>query len=339
MLDLSQHRLLITGTAGFIGFHVARTLLEQGHEIWSFDSIDPYYSVKLKQDRLDILNNYPKHHFQKGLLQDKDQLASLFSTAKPDIIIHLAAQAGVRYSLTHPQAYIDSNIQGFGNVLEECRRAEVKHLVYASSSSVYGANTRLPFSEKNAVSHPLSLYAATKKSNELMAHSYSHTCGLPTTGLRFFTVYGPWGRPDMAIYLFTHAISNSEPIDLFNYGRMRRDFTYIDDIVQGVLSAACTPPTVNPRWNARKANPSSSLAPWAIYNLGNNRPCAIGDIVRLIEKNTGMKAKQNLLPMQTGDLPATCADIRLAIKNLGFKPATSIEEGIANFVDWYKSYY
>ncbi len=339
MLDLTKQRIVVTGSAGFIGFHLTRTLLEQGLEVFSFDSVNNYYSVELKEARLKILGENKNHHFRKGHLENKDDVAALFSEARPDIVVNLAAQAGVRYSLTHPQAYIDSNIQGFNNILEECKKTNVQHLVYASSSSVYGSNAKLPFSEEDAVEHPLSLYAATKKANELMAHSYSNIFGLPTTGLRFFTAYGPWGRPDMAMFLFAKAITEGKPIDVFNHGNMRRDFTYIDDIVSGIIGAMCHPPVANPSWDAVHSDPATSRAPWAIYNLGNNTPSNLMDVIGLIEKELGQEAKKNLLPLQPGDVPETCADISRAQKNIGFDPKTPVEEGLREFIGWYRDYF
>jgi UDP-glucuronate 4-epimerase len=339
MLDLARQRIVVTGSAGFIGFHVTRALLEQDLEIFSFDAVNDYYSVELKQARLKALGGNKNHHFRQGHLENKADVAALFSEARPDIVVHLAAQAGVRYSLTHPQAYIDSNIQGFANILEECKKSGIRHLVYASSSSVYGGNAKLPFSESDAVEHPLSLYAATKKANELMAHSYSNIFGLPTTGLRFFTAYGPWGRPDMAMFLFAKAITEGNAIDIFNHGDMRRDFTYIDDIVSGVIAAMCHPPAANESWDAVKADPATSRAPWTVYNLGNNKPSNLMDVVGLIEKELGRKAKKNLLPLQPGDVPETCADISRAQRDLGFSPKTPVEEGLKEFIGWYKSYF
>lgn len=339
MLDLSAQRILVTGSAGFIGFHLTRTLLELGFEVWSIDSINDYYSVALKQDRLKILGGNKYHQFTRAQLEDKPALAQIFDRAKPDIVVHLAAQAGVRYSLTHPQAYIDSNIQGFQNILDECNRAKVKHLVYASSSSVYGANATIPFSEEDPVQHPLSLYAATKKANELMAHSYSNIYGMPTTGLRFFTAYGPWGRPDMAMFLFAKAILANEPIKVFNNGQMRRDFTYIDDIVHGVMEAMKRPPQPDENWDAKTPNPSCSRAPWRIYNLGNNKPCDLMYLIGLIEKELGREATKTFLPLQTGDVPEACARIDLAQRDLNFKPKTTIETGIHEFIGWYKEYH
>lgn len=322
MLTLSKQKIAVTGSAGFIGFHVTRALLEQGIKVYTLDNINDYYDVELKKTRLNILNTYKNHVFHLGGIEDKTRIDAFFAEAKPDIIIHLAAQAGVRYSLTNPQAYIDSNIQGFMNILEAARNTGVSHLVYASSSSVYGASKTLPFSETDPVNQPLSLYAATKKTNELMAYTYNHLYNLRVTGLRFFTVYGPWGRPDMAVFLFTKAIATGQPIDVYNYGDMRRDFTYIDDIVHGTLEAA-----KRPRQEA------------SIYNLGNNKPSDLPYLIALIEKGLSRDARKNLLPLQPGDLPETYADIERARKDLGFTPKTSLETGIQAFIDWYKAYY
>lgn len=339
MLTSQRQRIIITGTAGFIGSHLARTLLEQGHEIWSLDNFSDFSPLSLKQDRLRTLDGFANHHFRQGSLENADDVAALFANARPDLVIHLAAQAGVRYSLLNPQAYIASNLQGFANILEESRKAQIRHLVYASSSSVYGANATMPFAETDGTSHPLSLYAATKKSNEAMAHSYSNIYGLPTTGLRFFTVYGPWGRPDMATFLFADAIMRGKPIDVFNHGQMRRDFTYIDDIIGGIIGAANTVPQPRNDWDAQRADPSFSRAPWALYNLGNNRPSDLLYVISLLEKELGREAIKNLLPMQPGDVPETCANIDRAQRDFGFTPQTGIEDGIRQFVAWYRSYY
>jgi len=339
ILNSTKQRIIITGTAGFIGSHLARTLLQQGHEIWGFDNLNDFSPLSLKQDRLKTLDGFPNHHFRKGSLENAADVASLFTDAQPDIVIHLAAQAGVRYSLQNPHAYIASNVQGFTNILEESRKAQIKHLVYASSSSVYGANASMPFAETDSANHPLSLYAATKKANEAMAHSYSNIYGLPTTGLRFFTVYGPWSRPDMATFLFANAIMNGKPIDVFNHGNMRRDFTYIDDIISGIIGAANTVPAPRDDWDAQAADPSYSRVPWAIYNLGNNKPSDLLYVITLIEKELGREAIKNLLPMQPGDVPETCANIDLAQQAFGFTPETGIEHGIREFIAWYRAYY
>jgi len=331
--------VLITGVAGFIGFHVARRLLGRGDRVLGIDNLCDYYDVRLKQDRLAQLEGRPGFRFIKLDLADRAAVAELFGRQRVDGVVHLAAQVGVRYSLKNPQAYIDSNLVGFANVLEGCRQAEVQHLVYASSSSVYGANKVMPFSVHQNVDHPVSLYAATKKANELMAHTYSHLYGLPTTGLRFFTVYGPWGRPDMAVFLFTKAIIEGRAIDVFNYGRMKRDFTYIDDIVEGVIRVLDRPPQPNGNWSPEKPDPAASSAPYRIYNIGNNAPIELTYLVEVIEKCVGKKAEKNLLPMQPGDVSATFADIDDLRRDVGFSPSTPIEEGIARFVAWYQEYY
>lgn len=332
---------LVTGVAGFIGFHLSRYLLDQGIRVVGFDSINDYYSVQLKQDRLAQLDRREGFRFVKGDLADRAAVQKLFAEAEEpfDRVVHLAAQAGVRYSLTHPHAYTESNIEGFLNILEGCRHAEVPHLTYASSSSVYGANTEMPFSVHHNVDHPVSLYAATKKANELMAHTYSHLYALPTTGLRFFTVYGPWGRPDMALFLFTKAILENRPIDVFNHGKMRRDFTYIDDIVQGVYRTAEKIAEPNDDWSGDKPDPGTSKAPYRLYNIGNNQPVELNRFIEVIEQALGKEAKKNLLPMQPGDVPATYADIEALEQAVGFRPATSIEEGVTKFVRWYREYY
>jgi UDP-glucuronate 4-epimerase len=338
-IDLTGKRIVVTGSAGFIGYTLTRALLEQGHAVWGFDNLNDYYDVSLKEGRLKALDKYSSHAFRKGALENTKDVAALFAEAKPDIVINLAAQAGVRYSLINPQAYIDSNLTGFTNILEESRKGNIEHLVYASSSSVYGANANMPFSETHNVSHPLSLYAATKKANELMAHSYSNIYNLPTTGLRFFTVYGPWGRPDMAMFLFANAIMSGKPINVFNHGNMRRDFTYVDDIVSGVIGAAKTIPTHNEHWDAMSADPSSSRVPWTVYNLGNNKPENLMDVISLLENALDREAVKTMLPLQAGDVPETCANIDRAQRDFGFKPQTSIEQGIAKFIEWYRGYY
>lgn len=338
-IDLKKHRIALTGSAGFIGFHVAKTLLDQGVEVWSFDSVNDYYSVDLKEDRLKILAGYKHHHFRKGFLESKKDVAALFADSKPDIVVNLAAQAGVRHSLMHPHDYVDGNVTGFLNILEESRKANIKHLVYASTSSVYGGNAKTPFSEDDSTDHPSSLYAATKKANEAMAHNYSHLFDLPTTGLRFFTVYGPWGRPDMAMYKFANAIARNEPIDVYNNGDMRRDFTYIDDIVAGIIGAIKNIPAVDSAWDAVKANSATSSAPWRVYNLGNNSASNLMDVIKLIEKAMGREAEKNYMPMQLGDVLVTYANIDRARRDLGFNPKTNIEEGVKKFVEWYKDYH
>ncbi|HTN00348.1 NAD-dependent epimerase [Planctellipticum variicoloris] len=332
-------KYLVTGAAGFIGMHTCRSLLERGDTVIGLDNLNSYYSVQLKQDRLAQLTGHPGFRFAHLDLTDADGLTGLFASERFDVVIHLAAQAGVRYSLTHPQAYIDSNLVGFANVLEACRRHEVGHFVYASSSSVYGANTQMPFSVHQNVDHPVSLYAATKKANELMAHSYSHLYRLPTTGLRFFTVYGPWGRPDMALWLFTEAILAGRPIDVFNEGRMQRDFTYIDDIVEGVVRTADRIAAPDPNWSGDRPDPAASFAPYRVYNIGNNQPVELMRLIETLEHSLGEKAVKNLLPMQPGDVPATYADVEDLTRDVGFKPSTPIEAGVEQFVKWYRGYH
>lgn len=330
-------KFLVTGAAGFIGFYVAKRLLAQGHEVVGLDNLNAYYEVKLKQDRLSQLLAEPHFRFVELDLADRSGVASLFAAEQFQRVIHLGAQAGVRYSLQNPLAYADSNITGTLTILEGCRHHKVEHLVYASSSSVYGMNSKMPFSTLDRVDHPVSLYAATKKANELMAHTYSHLYGLPTTGLRFFTVYGPWGRPDMAPFLFTKAILAGEPIKVFNNGNMMRDFTFIDDIVEGIVRIQDIIPTAKPAWDASDA--SSSFAPYKIFNIGNNQPVKLMAFIEAIEQATGKTAVKEYLPMQDGDVPATYADIDDLQAAVGFTPATSIQDGIQQFVDWYKSYY
>jgi UDP-glucuronate 4-epimerase len=332
-------RILVTGSAGFIGFHLTRRLLDRGDEVIGVDNLNDYYDPALKQARLDQLLKRPRFSFSKLDLADRRRTADLFRDIRPQHVIHLAAQAGVRHSLTNPHAYVDSNLVAFTNILEGCRRCAVAHLTYASSSSVYGANTHLPFSVHDNVDHPISLYAATKKANELMAHCYSHLYGLPTTGLRFFTVYGPWGRPDMALFLFTRAILAGEPIQVFNKGRMKRDFTYIDDIVEGVVRVADRVAWPNPAWNGNEPDPGTSKAPYRLYNIGNHNPVDLLYLIEVIEDCLGKKAEKQFLPMQPGDVPATFADVDDLVRDAGFKPATSIEEGVTRFVDWYLDYY
>ena len=331
--------ILVTGCAGFIGFHLAKRLLQRGDEVVGLDNLNNYYDVTLKQDRLKQLETYPDFTFVKIGLEDRSGIEQLFSTNRFDKVINLAAQAGVRYSITHPRTYIDSNLVGFINILEGCRHNNVKHLVYASSSSVYGANTTMPFSIHHNVDHPLSLYAATKKANELMAHTYSSLYGLPTTGLRFFTVYGPWGRPDMALFLFTKAILEGKPIDVYNHGKMKRDFTYIDDIIEGIVRVADNIAAPNLLWNGNIPDPGTSFAPYRLYNIGNNNPVELMHYIETIEHCLSKKAVKNLLPMQAGDVPATAADVDDLMADVGFKPDTPIELGIQRFVDWYKEYY
>jgi len=352
-------KILITGTAGFIGSHLAIKLLERGDDVVGLDNINDYYDQNVKYGRLqragilDELSNgknikyneflsskkYKNYKFIKLNLEDRDNINKLFEEEKFDKVINLAAQAGVRYSLTNPTAYIDSNIVGFINILEACRHNNIKGLSYASSSSVYGLNESQPFSTSSNVDHPMSLYAASKKSNELMAHTYSHLYNIPTTGLRFFTVYGPWGRPDMALYLFTKAIIEGKPIDVFNFGEMQRDFTYIDDIVEGIIRVNDNPPKGNKEWDGKNPDPSSSPAPYKIYNIGNNNPVKLMNFIEALENKLGRKAEKNMLPIQAGDVPSTYADVSDLIADLDYKPQTSIEDGINNFVDWYLDFF
>ena len=331
--------VLVTGAAGFIGFHLALRLLGEGRAVVGLDNLNAYYDVRLKRDRLKQLEAFPRFSFRKLDLQDGAGMEKLFRDHEFEVVVNLAAQAGVRYSLVDPGAYVNSNLVGFCNVLEGCRHQKTPHLVFASSSSVYGANTRMPFSVHDNVDHPVSLYAATKKANELMAHSYAHLYGLPCTGLRFFTVYGPWGRPDMALFLFTRAILSGEPIQVFNHGRMRRDFTYIDDIVSGVASVMTTPPKPDPNWRSVAPDPGSSYAPYRVYNIGNHQPVDLLEFIAAIEKNLGMEARKELAPIQPGDVPATYADIEDLKRDFGFEPKVTIEEGIGRFIAWYKEYF
>ncbi len=335
----SLHKILVTGCAGFIGFHLSRRLLREGLPVVGLDNLNDYYDVKLKLDRLNILKEFKNFVFIKASLEDRQSLESLFKNFTFERVVHLAAQAGVRYSLKNPYAYVDSNLSGFLNILEGCRSQGVGHLIFASSSSVYGANTRMPFSVHHNVDHPVSLYAATKKANELMAHTYSHLYGLPVTGLRFFTVYGPWGRPDMALFLFTRAILEGKPLKIFNYGKMKRDFTYIDDIVEGMVRLIDRIPAPDPSWSGESPDPGSSYAPYRIYNIGNNKPVDLMYFIALLEKELGREAKKEFLPLQPGDVVETYADIDDLVRETGFKPVTAIEEGIARFVEWYQSYY
>jgi UDP-glucuronate 4-epimerase len=331
--------ILVTGAAGFIGSHVSQALLARGDTVVGLDNLNDYYDVSLKQARLDRLSASEGFTFVKGGLEDAARVKAVFSGRPFDRVIHLAAQAGVRYSLTHPEAYVQANLVGFMNILEACRHAETPHLAYASSSSVYGLNAHQPFSVHDNVDHPISLYAATKKSNELMAHAYSHLYSLPTTGLRFFTVYGPWGRPDMALFLFTKAILAGQPIDVFNHGKMQRDFTYIDDIVQGVVRTADSIAVPNPEWDGKQPDPGTSPAPYRVYNIGNHTPVELDYFISQIEEALGKKAIRNYLPMQPGDVPSTCADVEDLERAVGFKPDTPLETGIARFIEWYRSYY
>lgn len=332
-------RVLVTGAAGFIGFHLSQRLLTRGDEVVGLDNLNNYYDVSLKKDRLAQLQEKPGFSFYKLDLADREGIEQLFAEQSFDIVVNLAAQAGVRYSLTNPHAYVDRNLVGFVNVLEGCRHSGVKHLVFASSSSVYGANTKTPFSVHDNVDHPVSLYAATKKANELMAHTYSHLYSLPTTGLRFFSVYGPWGRPDMALFLFTKAMLAGQPIDVFNYGKMQRDFTYIDDIVEGVVRVADKIPEPNSNWSGDAPDPGTSKAPYKLYNIGNNQPVELMHFIETLENCLGIKANKNMLPIQPGDVPATYADIDDLVHDVGFKPSTPIEVGIERFLKWYRFYY
>jgi UDP-glucuronate 4-epimerase len=347
-------KILITGTSGFIGFHLANRLIDRGDEVIGIDNINDYYDVNLKYKRLDETGiskseievaklvkskKYSNYSFSKINLEDKEKIDQLFASEKFDKVCNLAAQAGVRYSLINPMAYINSNIIGFTNILEACRHNKIKHLAYASSSSVYGLNETMPFSTHDNVDHPISLYAASKKSNELMAHTYSHLFGLPTTGLRFFTVYGPWGRPDMALFIFTKAIQEGKPIEVFNEGRMKRDFTYVDDIVEGIVRVIDSPPSGNTNWTGKNPDPSSSKAPYKIYNIGNSNPVNLMDFIAAIEKALGKKAIIEYKPMQAGDVPATWANISDLTEDLKYKPNTEVEDGVRKFIDWYKTFY
>jgi UDP-glucuronate 4-epimerase len=332
-------RILVTGAAGFIGFHIARRLLDDGHEVVGLDSVNHYYDVRIKEARLEILQRSRGFEFVRAALADPEAMNQLFDRISFDRVLHMAAQAGVRYSLERPDAYVTSNILGFLQVLEECRYRKVPHLVYASSSSVYGASTQMPFSVQRGADHPLSMYGVTKRTNELMAHSYSYLFDLPTTGLRFFTVYGPWGRPDMVLFKFTRAILQGKPIDVFNNGHMKRDFTYVDDVVESVVRIMDVVPTRDPKWNPNSPDPSSSLAPFRLYNVGNHQPVELLDVIRMLEKALGAKATLNLLPMQPGDVPATYADVSTLETATAFTPQTSMETGIRRFVEWYREFY
>ena len=330
---------LVTGAAGFIGMHTSLRLLSRGDQVVGVDNLSDYYDVTLKEARLARLTSHPDFTFHKLDVADRQGMADLFAREKPQRVIHLAAQAGVRYSLTNPHVYIDANVQGFTNILEACRHNGIEHLAYASSSSVYGGNTKLPFSEHDNIDHPVSLYAATKKANELMAHTYSHLFRLPTTGLRFFTVYGPWGRPDMALFLFTKAILEGKPIDVFNHGKMVRDFTYIDDIVEGVIRVIDKPAEPNPQFDPANPDPATSNAPYRVFNIGNNQPTQLMEYISALETALGKTAKKNYLPMQPGDVPATAANTDELDAWVGFKPNTAVPQGVARFVDWYRNYY
>ena len=347
-------KVLVTGTAGFIGSFTAERLAQRGDEVVGIDSINDYYDVRIKYGRLEKdgidhlravagewvhSKKYPDYRFKRMHLEDRPDLEKLFSDEKFDTVCNLAAQAGVRYSLTNPHAYIEANITGFTNILECCRHNDVKHLVFASSSSVYGLNENYPFSTRDNVDHPISLYAATKKANELMAHTYSHLFGIPATGLRFFTVYGPWGRPDMALFLFTKAILEGKPIDVFNHGNMKRDFTYVDDIVTGVIKVLDRPPKGESTWSGKDPDPSCSSAAYKVYNIGNNSPVGLMDYIEAIEKSLGSKAEKNFLPMQPGDVPMTWADVDDLVKDIGYAPSITVEEGVGRFIKWYREFY
>ena len=332
-------KLLVTGAAGFIGFHTAKLLLNQGHEVVGLDNLNTYYDPDLKEARLRILRAFDRFRFVKLDITDREAMHALFAQERFQRVVHLAAQAGVRYSIRNPDVYVQSNITGFLHVIEGCRHTQVEHLVYASTSSVYGANTRMPFAENECVDHPLTLYAATKKANELMAHSYSSLYGLPTTGLRFFTVYGPWGRPDMALFLFTKNILAGLPIDVYYEGRHQRDFTYVDDIVKGVVAAVDRVAEPDPAWDSDAPNPSSSRAPYRIYNIGNQRPVTLLRFIEVLEQCLGVEAVKNLMPMQLGDVPDTSADVSALAHDMGYQPSTQLEEGVRHFVEWYLQYY
>lgn len=341
-MHLKRKNILVTGAAGFIGFHVSKRLLDDGNDVVGIDNINDYYDVNLKHARIAILQTHSNFTFYKIDIADLHAMEDLFANQREnafDVVINLAAQPGVRYSLKNPHAYIRSNIVGFTNILECCRHSKIKHLVFASSSSVYGMNEKIPFSVSDNVDHPVSLYAATKKANELMAHSYAHLYGLPCTGLRFFTVYGPWGRPDMAYFSFTKAIMEGTPIDVFNFGKMKRDFTYIDDIIEGVVRVMDKIPRPSPEWDKNNPDPGSSYAPYKLYNIGNHNPVELIKFIEVLEKNIGKKAQKNVLPMQPGDVPTTYADADDLMNDVGFKPDTPLEEGIKKFVQWYKGYY
>jgi UDP-glucuronate 4-epimerase len=335
----SPRCVLVTGSAGFIGYFVALRLLERGDRVIGLDSLNDYYDVSLKEARLTQLRPFERFQFLKLDLADRSGMNNLFADHPITSVVHLAAQAGVRYSLINPHAYTDSNIEGFLNILEGCRRVGVEHLVYASSSSVYGGNTRMPFSVEHNVDHPVSLYAASKKANELMAHTYAHLYRVPCTGLRFFTVYGPWGRPDMALFLFTRAIVEGKPIDVYNFGKMQRDFTYIDDVTEGVVRVLDRPAQPNPAWSGEAPDPETSSAPYRVYNIGNHQPVELLRFIQVLEDTLGKKAEKNLLPMQPGDVPATYADVSALIRDVGFQPSTPIEVGIPRFVEWYRGFY
>jgi UDP-glucuronate 4-epimerase len=338
-MEIDVKNVLVTGAAGFIGFHLTRRLLSNGVHVTGIDDLNAYYDVKLKEDRLQILQAEPNFSFVKSNIAERERLGEIFDARPFDVVVNLAAQAGVRYSLQNPYAYVDANLVGFVNLLECCRHHKTPHLVFASSSSVYGANTHMPFSVHDNVDHPVSLYAATKKSNELLAHSYSHLYGLGCTGLRFFTVYGPWGRPDMALFLFTKAIYDGQPIQVFNHGKMKRDFTYIDDIVEGVVRVMGRPPQPNPSWDANRPDPGTSNTAYKIYNIGNNQPVELTEFIAAIEAAVGKTARKEMREMQAGDVPATYADIEDLVRDVGFRPDTPLEIGIRRFVEWFRDYY
>jgi len=334
-----MRNILVTGAAGFIGFHLSQALVKRGNAVTGIDNLNDYYDVSLKLARLSQLEDYKSFRFVKGGIENREMIEHIFREGKFDVVVNLAAQPGVRYSLKNPYSYIDSNIVGFTNILEGCRHNQVKHLVFASSSSIYGINSKIPFSVRHNVDHPVSLYAASKKANELMAHTYAHLYCLPCTGLRFFTVYGPWGRPDMAYFSFTKAILEGRSIDVFNFGNMKRDFTYIDDITEGVIRIIDRIPKPNPDWDRSNPDPGSSYAPYKLYNIGNNNPIELKIFIEVLEKYLGKKAVKNMLPMQSGDVPITYADVDDLVRDIGFKPKTTMEEGISKFVHWYKGYF
>lgn len=336
---MSKKKILVTGAAGFIGFHLSQRLLQAGHDVVGLDNINSYYDPALKEARLAILKNDPRFSFHKIDLTDRPGVQGLFEQHRFPAVVHLAAQAGVRYSIQNPRAYVDANLEGFVNILEGCRHNDCKHLLFASSSSVYGANTKLPFSVHDSVDHPVSLYAASKKANELMAHSYSHLFRIPTTGLRFFTVYGPWGRPDMAMYLFADAILAGKPIKMFNYGNMRRDFTYVDDVTEAIVRLMDRPPVAQMLAPDAVPDPGTSAAPWRVFNVGNNHPEELTKVVEVLEKEFGRKAEKELMPIQPGDVPATFADVDDLMREVGFRPSTTIEDGVARFAAWYREYH
>jgi UDP-glucuronate 4-epimerase len=338
-MELKYQKALVTGVAGFIGFHLARRLLKDGYQVVGLDNINPYYDIALKEARLEVLKGQPNFIFIKMDLADRKQMGGLFAQQEFEVVVNMAAQAGVRYSIENPFAYVDSNLVGFVNLLECCRHCNIKHFVFASSSSVYGANTTMPFSVHHNVDHPVSLYAATKKANELMAHTYSHLYRLPSTGLRFFTVYGPWGRPDMALFLFTRAILEGQPLKVFNHGKMQRDFTYIDDIIEGVIRVLSRLPQPNPHWSGAAPDPGTSSAPYKIYNIGNNNPVELIKFIEVIEAALGKRAQKEFMDLQPGDVVATYADVDDLMKDVGFKPATPIEVGVERFVKWFKDFY